>query len=58
MDDEKGLAYWGERERAPSCGLDGLAVTIDIILYIYIYIISGAYEGRSVQLRTIAWNGI
>ena len=25
--------YWGERERAPSCGLNGRAVTI----YIYIY---------------------
>ena len=28
---------WGERERAPSCGLDGRAVTIDIYIYIYIY---------------------
>ena len=27
-------ANWGERERAPSCGLNGRAVTI----YIYIYI--------------------
>ena len=29
---------WGERERAPSCGLDGRAVTIDIYIDIYIYI--------------------
>ena len=28
--------YWGERERAPSCGLNGRAVTIEDI-YIYIY---------------------
>ena len=28
--------YWGERERAPSCGLNGRAVTIDIYIYIYI----------------------
>ena len=28
---------WGERERAPSCGLDGRAVTIDIYIYRYIY---------------------
>ena len=27
---------WGERERAPSCGLNGRAVTIDIYIYIYI----------------------
>ena len=25
---------------------------------IIVYILPGAYEGRSVQLRTIAWNGI
>ena len=35
---------WGERERAPSCGLNGRAITIYIILYvrhvtIYIYVI-------------------
>ena len=24
---------------------------------IRVYVLSGAYEGRSVQLRTIAWNG-
>ena len=33
------VIYWGERERAPSCGLNGRAVTIDIyyryIIYIY-----------------------
>ena len=28
--------HWGERERAPSCGLNGRAVTIEDI-YIYIY---------------------
>ena len=26
--------HWGERERAPSCGLNGRAVTIDIYIYI------------------------
>ena len=31
------LSDWGERERAPSCGLNGRAVTIEDI-YIYIYI--------------------
>ena len=30
------IYYWGERERAPSCGLNGRAVTIEDI-YIYIY---------------------
>ena len=29
---------WGERERAPSCGLNGRAVTIYRYIYIYIYI--------------------
>ena len=30
------IIIWGERERGPSCGLNGRAVTIDIyILYIY-----------------------
>ena len=35
---------WGERERAPSCGLNGRAVTIDI--YIYRYIDRRAYVHR------------
>ena len=30
---------WGERERAPSCGLDGRAVTIYRYIYIYNIII-------------------
>ena len=32
------ICNWGERERAPSCGLNGRAVTIDIYIYIYRYI--------------------
>ena len=36
------MCDWGERERAPSCGLDGLAVTI----YIYIYIDRRTYVHR------------
>ena len=37
------LYNWGERERGPSCGLNGRAVTIYIYIYIYIYIIIYIY---------------
>ena len=30
------INIWGERERAPSCELDGLAVTIDIYIRAYV----------------------
>ena len=30
--------YWGERERAPTCGPNSRAVPIDIIIIIIIYI--------------------
>ena len=30
------LFYWGERERVPSCGLNGRAVTIDIYRETYV----------------------
>ena len=45
---------WGERERAPSCGLNGRAVTIYIMSrynYNYYYIIRPARPVRSPILR-------
>ena len=29
------IYYWGERERAPSCGLNGRAVMYDNYIYMY-----------------------